>query len=327
MVTKMKMKKNQLKIIKLGLPIVLAFFFGWLTFSKLPISEIVPYFKKANYFWIFAGMIIGLLSHISRAYRWKFLLSPLGFSITIPNSFMGLFVAYLANYGIPRSGEVLRAAVATNYENVPFEQSFGTIVAERVIDLVIMLIIVVITLFFQFDFIYSILIENFDSFKIIIAFFLMLLFGMALLIFIKKSSSNLAIKIKIFVIGLKKGVTSIFKLKQKWAFLFHTIFIWCMYILMFYVTSFSVEDLNQTPFSAIIVAFIAASFTIAATNGGLFFYPAAVLAAFLLFDLQKEPSYAFGWIVWTSQTVMITVIGVLSFIYLPIYNRKKLQIN
>lgn len=318
-----KTNKPLLKKLKLILPIVLAVFFGWLTFSRLPITEIIPYFKTANYFWVFAGMFIGLLSHISRAYRWQFMLKPLGYSIKLPNSFMGLFVAYLANYGIPRSGEVLRAAVATNYEEVPFEQSFGTIVAERILDLAVILIIVAITLFFQFDFIYSILLENFNPTKILIALSVILVLGFYFLIFIRKSKSNLAIKIKNFIFGLIKGISSIFKLKQKWAFLFHTIFIWCMYILMFYVTSFAIADLNQPPFSAIIVAFIAASFTIAATNGGLFFYPAAVLAAFLLFDIPKDPSYAFGWIVWTSQTVMIIVIGVLSFIFLPIYNRKR----
>ncbi|SFI61838.1 lysylphosphatidylglycerol synthase transmembrane domain-containing protein [Olleya namhaensis] len=319
------MNKKLIKGFKIGLPLLLASFFGWLTFSKLPFSEIIPYFKKANYLWVLTGMFIGLLSHISRAYRWQFMLKPLGYSIKLPNSFMALFAAYLANYGIPRSGEVLRAAVITNYEKVPFEQSFGTIVAERIIDLAVILIIVAITLFFQFDFIYSILLETFNLTKILFGLGILLVLGIAFLIFIQKSKLKIAIKIKNFLSGLIKGVTSIFKLKQKWTFLFHTIFIWCMYVLMFYITSFALEDLNQTPFAAIIVAFIAASFTIAATNGGLFFYPAAVLAAFLLFDLPKEPSYAFGWIVWASQTVMITIIGILSFICLPIYNKSKLN--
>ena len=235
---------------------------------------------------------------------------------------MAVYVTYLANYGIPRSGEVLRAAVLTNYEGVPFEKGFGTIVSERIADMVVMLGIIGITLILQFDFIYDLLQQSFQPTKIIIG-----IVGVVVLVglvfqYIKRSTSAFATKVKTFFKGLMEGVLSIFKMKQKWAFIFHTLFIWTMYVLMFYVTSFALKDLEGVSIGAILIAFIAASFTIAATNGGLFFYPAAVLGALLLFGLPEEPSYAFGWIIWTSQTLMIFVLGVLSFIFLPIYNRK-----
>ncbi len=319
-----KKPKPLLKKLKLILPLVLAVFFGWLTFSKLPISEIIPYFKTANYWWIGLGVIFGTLSHISRAYRWNYTLKPMGYSINPQNSVMSIFIAYLANYGIPRSGEVLRAAVATNYEGIPFEKSFGTIVTERIFDLIMILLICTITLFFQFDFIYNILIEKLNPTKIIT-----LLLGLSLLLglffFLRRSKSKIAIKIKGFVGGLIEGITSVYKMKNKWIFIFHTLFIWVMYVMMFYLTSFSIQELDGAPFSSMIVAFIAASFTIAATNGGIFFYPAAVLTALTLFGLAEEPSYAFGWIVWTSQTLMIIVFGILSFIFLPIFNKKQLK--
>ncbi|WP_452227217.1 lysylphosphatidylglycerol synthase transmembrane domain-containing protein [Lacinutrix cladophorae] len=319
----MSKKSNPiLKNLKIILPIVLAVFFGWLTFSRLPISEIIPYFKKANYWWIVLGVFFGFLSHLSRAYRWNYMLKPMGYSIKTQNSIMSIFIAYLANFGIPRSGEVLRAAVATNYEGVPFEKSFGTIVTERVFDVIMVLLICVVTLFFQFDFIYNILIEKLHPQKIIILVLVMSL-ALALLIFyIKKSKGKTANKIKGFANGLLEGITSVRNMKNKGAFIFHTIFIWVMYILMFYITSFSVQELHGAPFSSLIVAFIAASFTIATTNGGVFFYPAAVLSALTLFGLAEEPSYAFGWIIWTSQTFMIIVFGIISFIYLPIFNKK-----
>ncbi|MDO6595870.1 lysylphosphatidylglycerol synthase transmembrane domain-containing protein [Oceanihabitans sp. 2_MG-2023] len=320
----MSKKSNPiLKNLKIILPIVLAVFFGWLTFSRLPISEIVPYFKKANYWWIVLGVFFGVLSHLSRAYRWNYMLKPMGYSIKTQNSIMSIFIAYLANFGIPRSGEVLRAAVATNYEGVPFEKSFGTIVTERVFDVIMVLLICVVTLFFQFDFIYNILIEKLHPQKIIILVLVMSL-ALALLIFyIKKSKGKTANKIKGFANGLLEGITSVRNMKNKGAFIFHTVFIWVMYILMFYITSFSVQELHGAPFSSLIVAFIAASFTVATTNGGVFFYPAAVLSALTLFGLTEEPSYAFGWIIWTSQTFMIIVFGIISFVYLPIFNKKQ----
>lgn len=317
------MKKSHSKILKISLPILLAAFFGWYTFTKISIHEIVPYFKNANYWWIALGLFFGFLSHLSRAYRWQFMLKPMGYSIKFPNSIMAVFIAYFANYGIPRSGEFLRAAVATNYEKVPFEKSFGTIVGERIADLAVMAIIIVVTLFFQFDFIYNLLVEKFNPTKIFIAIGLLFFATIIIVSYIKRSKSTFAKKVKSFINGLIEGITSIFKMEQKWAFIFHTLFIWIMYILMFYVTSFSVAELDNIPFIAIVIAFISASFTIAATNGGIFFYPLAVYAAFSLFGIEKNPSIAFGWIIWTSQTLMIIIFGLLSFVLLPVYNRTK----
>jgi uncharacterized protein (TIRG00374 family) len=317
------LSKTSKKLVKIAIPLLLAVFFGWYTFKKISIDDILPYFKTANYSWIILGIFLGVLSHLSRAYRWQFMLNPMGYSIKFPNSVMAVFIAYFANYGIPRSGEVLRAAVATNYEKVPFEKSFGTIVAERIADLMVMALIIGITLFFQFDFIYNLLVEKFNPTKIIIGLIGLFLAGTFFVIYIRKSQSLLAKKIKAFVNGLIEGVTSIFIMKKKWAFIFHTLFIWVMYVLMFYITSFSVAELDNIPFIAIVIAFISASFTIAATNGGIFFYPLAVYAAFSLFGIDKDPSIAFGWIIWTSQTVMIIIFGILSFVFLPVYNRAK----
>lgn len=304
-------------------PLLLAIFFGWYMFSNFPLTEVVPYFKTANYYWIGLGLFFGFLSHLSRAYRWKYLLEPMGYSVKFPNSLMAVFVTYLANYGIPRSGEVLRAAVLTSYEQVPFQKGFGTIVAERMADLIVMLGIIGITLILQFQFIFELLEKSFQLEKLLLILGLAVFFSVLIFLLIKKSQSKIALKIKTFLNGLLEGVLSIFKMKNKWAFIFHTLFIWGMYVLMFYVTTFAIQDLTSITTGAILIAFIAASFTIAATNGGVFVYPLAVVAAFSLFKIPETPSLAFGWIMWTSQTIMIAICGSLSFIFLPIYNRKK----
>lgn len=314
---------NIKKVLKVTFPLLLAIAFGWYIFSIIPFSNIIPYFKSANYYWIALGVGFGFVSHLSRAYRWNFLLEPLGHKIKFPNSVMAIFIAYLANYGIPRSGEVLRAVAITNYENIPFEKGFGTIVAERMADLIVMLLIISLTLILQFDFIYALLEKSFNPKSLIIMLLGSITLLAALLIYFKRSRSKLALKIKTFVKGLAEGVLSIFKMKRKWAFIVHTLFIWSMYVLMFYVTTFAIQDLNEITIGAVLIAFIAASFTIAATNSGVFFYPAAIMAAFLLFQLPKDASYAFGWIMWTSQTLMIAICGSLAFIILPIYNKKK----
>jgi hypothetical protein len=302
---------------------MLGVFLIWYSLSKVSLNELLTYFKNANYSWIFLGMFFGLLSHLSRAYRWQFLLEPLGYKIRLGNSIMAVFTAYLINYTIPRAGEVARASVLTTYEDVPFEKGFGTIVSERVADLLVMIFIIIITLFIQFDFIYQFFIQKFNPLHIVIG--LLVFSGLAFLGLkvIKTSNSKFALKIKAFVSGLLEGVLSIFKMKKKWAFIGHTIFIWSMYIAMFYVTSFSLTELHNIPFGAILIGFISASFSIAATNGGIGSYPIAVYAAFSLFAIPEAPSIAFGWIVWSSQTLLLVLGGGLSLILLPAFNKNK----
>lgn len=305
------------------MPLALGIFLVWYSLSKISIPTLLQYFKEANYKWVFLALIFGFLSHFSRAYRWKFMLEPLGFKPKIYNSLMAVFAAYLTNYGIPRSGEVMRAAIFTNYENVPFEKGFGTIVAERIADLLMMLIIVLLTLFLQYDYISGLLLQKFNPKTIIIGLIALILLGAVFFAIIAKSKAGISFKIKTFVLGIIEGATSIFKMKKKWAFVGHTLFIWLMYLLMFYTTTFAISGLINIPLAAILVGFIAGGFSIAATNGGIGSYPEAIVIAFLLFNIDEDPSRAFGWIMWTAQTALIIFFGAVSFLLLPIINKQK----
>lgn len=315
------MNKKLKTILKITLPLLLGIALVWYSLSKITLYELLQYFKDADYKWIGLGMFLGVLSHLSRAYRWKFMLEPMGYTLRLQNSVMAVFSAYLVNYTIPRAGEITRASIVTNYEGIPFEKGFGTIVSERIADMLVMLIIILVTLFLEFEFIIKFFSERFDAIKIGLS---LAALGLAFLIFfvyIKRSSSVFANKLKGFVKGLIEGVLSILRMKQKWPFIFHTFFIWIMYILMFYVTTFSLSETSNLPLAAILIGFISASFSIAATNGGIGSYPVAVFAAFSIFGITKEPSIAFGWIMWSSQTIIIIIFGGLSLLYLPIFNR------
>ena len=104
---------------------MLGVFLVWYSLSKVSVEELFIYLKKSDYWWIVLGMFLGLLSHLSRAYRWRFQLEPMGYHVKLGNSIMAVFATYLINYTIPRAGEVARASILTNYEDVPFEKGFG----------------------------------------------------------------------------------------------------------------------------------------------------------------------------------------------------------
>ncbi len=310
------------KILKIAIPLGLGGFLVWYSFTIVSPGELLEYFREANYSWVFLGLFFGVLSHLSRAYRWKYLLEPMGYKPDFINSIMAVLVAYLMNIFIPRGGEVTRAAVMANYEKIPFEKGFGTIVAERIADLVMMFIVILITLFFQFDFIYNLLLENFNPLKVFLVIIALIIGVYLFRRYLKNATSGLGFKIKNFLLSLSEGVTSIFKMKNKWPFILHTIFIWIMYILMFWATVPAIDGLT-IPFGGVLVGFLAGGFAITATNGGLGAYPAAVGGALTLFGIASKTAIAFGSVMWAAQTVMIIIFGGLAFLLLPVYNKNK----
>ena len=310
------------KTLKIILPLALGGILVLYLFTIIPPETLLIYFKNANYWWISLGLFFGVLSHLSRAYRWKFMLEPIGYNPKFTNSVLAVLIGYFVNLAIPRAGEVSRATVMVNYEKIPFEKGFGTIVAERIADLIMMLIIIGITLFFQFDYILELVSKNFNPLKI--AFIIAGIIGAIIIfsLFVKKAEKGFLFKIKSFVLSLVEGVTSILKMKKKWAFIFHTVFIWTMYVAMFWATIPAIEGL-KVPIGGILVGFIAGGFSIAATNGGIGLYPVAVAGAFKLFGVLEEPATAFGSVMWAAQTAMIIIFGGLAFLLLPIYNKSK----
>ena len=316
------MNSTRKKILKTTLPLLLGGVLVWYSLAGMDQEKMITHLRTANYGWIFLGLFFGVLSHLSRAYRWKFMLAPMGYKPKFTNSVLAVLIGYFVNLAIPRAGEVSRATVMVNYENIPFEKGFGTIVAERIADVMMMFLIIGITLFFQFDFILTLISNSFEPLKIGLIFIGVIIGIIIFSSFVKKAKLGFLLKIKNFVVSLTEGVTSILKMKKKWAFIFHTIFIWTMYVAMFWATIPAIQGL-EVPVGGILVGFIAGGFSIAATNGGIGSYPLAVTGAFLLFNLPESPSEAFGWIMWSAQTLMIVVFGGLAFLVLPIYNKKK----
>ncbi|MGB1270189.1 MAG: lysylphosphatidylglycerol synthase transmembrane domain-containing protein [Flavobacteriaceae bacterium] len=324
-------KKTFIKALKIIIPILFGVFLIWLTYNKttpLERADVIKYIKNADYFWVLISIILGVSSHASRAYRWKFTLEPLGYTPKFLNSFMAVMIAYFANLGIPRSGEILRATTLTTYENIPFEKAFGTIVAERIADLLMSMLFIFIALTMQYDMIMEVITLIIDLIyqklvtnpKLISLSFLI---ALIILFIIYKGSQKIKTKIKTFAIGLKDGILSIVTMKKKWAFIGHTFFIWTMYFLMFYVIFFSIPETTNTPISTALVSFVTGSFTMAATNGGLGSFPLVIQETLNLFNISNQSGLAIGWILWSAQTILNIVAGVISFFLLPIYNRTK----
>ncbi|MGB5654459.1 MAG: lysylphosphatidylglycerol synthase transmembrane domain-containing protein, partial [Robiginitalea sp.] len=255
------MKARTKKVLKTALPIglgVALVAYSYVITSAEDRSQIVKYIREANPLWIALSLGIGFLSHLSRAIRWNYLLEPMGYRPRIRNNLLLVLSAYFANLGIPRSGEVLRATGLSTYEGVPFQKGFGTIVTERVIDVIMLLLVILIALFSQTKIIRGFLDESGFGLGASIGAILIGVAGMfAVLALLKKSSNPFFLKIRDFLRGMLEGIMSIFHMKHKWAFIGHTVFIWTCYVVMFWVIKYTIPETISLSFGQLLVAFVA----------------------------------------------------------------------
>ena len=314
------MIKNFFKIL---LPISIGVFCIYFSFRNINFSDFTQYFFEINYSWVAIGIILGALSHISRSYRWKYLINPLGYKLGFINSVLAVFSAYLINYTIPRAGDLARATMISKYEKIPLEKTLGTIVAERAVDVICIIIIISIGLIIEFQRISEKLISLTQDTEISV---ILVYFGaFVILLFILNKilkKSKYYKSIANFFSGIIEGLTVIFKMKKRNSFIFHSIFIWLMYILMFWATSKAFVELHEVTFFQLMISFTLAALSIMFSNGGIGIYPLAVEESLGWYGIQSTTGLAFGWVSWLSQTMMVVIFGGLSLFVLPFINRK-----
>ncbi|WP_395044459.1 YbhN family protein [Flavobacterium sp.] len=319
------MKKSISKWLSIIIPLGLGasiIVYQYNSFTTSQLNEIKGYFRNANYLYIYLSLFLAVLGFWSRAYRWKFSLEHLGYQTKFHNNFMAVCVAYLMNLTVPRSGEISRALVLKKYENVPFDKAFGTIVAERVVDFILFLLFVFIGFIFQFNILKEYVLDKIPFQKLMIFLALGFVSFVCFILIWLYSNWKIVAKLKEKLSGLIEGMTSILKMKKKWMFLFHSFFIWTTYLLMFYAPIFALKETSDIGFGAVVIAFIFGSLTIGFTNSGFGFYPLVIAEIFVLYHVDKTAGIAFGWLAWTSQTVLMIILGGLSFLFLPILNKK-----
>ncbi|MDB2494619.1 flippase-like domain-containing protein [Flavobacteriaceae bacterium] len=320
------MNKSLATFLKIAIPLGLGSFLIYYSYSKFTtnqLEEISSYFIETNYTVILFSVLFGIFSHVSRAYRWNFMLEPLGYKPKVLNNFMAVYVAYIMNIFIPRSGEVSRAVVINKYEGVPFDKAFGTIITERVIDMLILFGFTAIAFMLQFEKLSQYLTSVLPIYTIYKLIGLLVLLSILLLLFFKFSKSPTIKKILDFFSGLKEGILSVLKMKKKGLYIFHSFLIWGLYLLSFYIATFALKETSGISFSTLIITFVIGSFSFAFTNSGFGTYPFFVASILAIFSIPETVGTVFGWIVWTTQIASIVLFGGLSFLILPLYNKNK----
>ncbi len=331
------MKKAVLTIIKYLFFLGLGIFLVWWSIHKMGDKnweECKTALKTARYILFIPVFFILIASHVSRAIRWRILMKPMGYNPSLINTFFAVMVGYLANLAVPRLGEVLKCTILGKYEKVPSDKLVGTILVERAIDVVSLLLVFVIAIATQASIIggyaKKTIASNFLSgnkelmiLKLVIFFALVVIVYFTMkFIFKKYSEVGLVKKINILFKGVGAGLSSVKNLQNKKAFIFHSIFIWCCYAAGTYIGFFVIPQTSGLPIAAAFPVLAFASIGMIVTPGGIGTYQWFIMEVMFLYGIEISYGYANGLLQWIAQFFIILIVGFVSLIALPYYNRQ-----
>lgn len=332
------MKKKIITIFQYTFFFLLGILFVWLTIKDVN-QEQWESIKSAvanARLWIFIPVILLLLlSHLSRALRWKILMEPLGYKPSTFNTFSAVMIGYLVNAGVPRLGEVVKCTLLARYENVRADKLIGTIVVERAFDAVCLVIVFIFALLMEGDVIgeytYSLFHSFFSdrtgniSFLKIVAFLISIVAIISVISFLLKRLGHLdfIFKIKNVIYGIWLGLNSFRFIKNKMAFLLHTLFIWTMYLLSSTAGLYALKDTDHLGIGAGLATLAIGSVGMIVTPGGIGAYPWLIEKLMNLYQVSPSTGKALGWLLWSAQTVIILVVGVICLALIASYNKKR----
>ncbi len=330
----MKKLKDILKlIISLGIGVFLIWWF-LRTLSAEERAEIWESFQHINYGIIILMFFVGIVSHWFRALRWNLLIEPMGYKPKIKNTFLAVMVGYLANLAFPRLGEVVRCGLLDRYEKIPFTKLVGTVVVDRILDLITFALLFFLLLAVNFGTLQSYVYEHFylgfaakfgniNLFKLLMFLVsVLILCGILFFIFRKKIQKNKFYqKIKEQFLHLWEGMLTLKDLKRPGLFIFHSVMIWVFYFLGAYLTLYAIGGIENKSLVVGLAALVFGAIGPMVTPGGIGLYPVLFSETLMIYGTAKTLGYAAGWIGWTMQTVTVLIVGLAAVILLPVINK------
>lgn len=325
------------RIIKFFLFLCLTLFLFWLVYRDQNWEELKKVLREdVTYTWIWVAIVMGIVSHITRALRWQLLTKSMGYPIRFMNSFMGVMIGYFANIALPRMGEFTRCGVVNKYEHVPFSKLLGTVVTERIIDMLILLFLTLVVIITQFRQVVSFLERNQEIKEKFLSFFhspwmlivLVVLLAGGWIGWRMLKRTRFHERLKSFLAGLKEGLLTVKNVQHKWLFIFYSLFIWFMYYMMFYVCFFCFQFTSDLgPIVALTVFVISSYGMVAPVQGGIGAWHFMVIASMLIY-LPDTPGIesmtrTFALLTHGTMTLLYIVVGAICLILLPIYNARK----
>ncbi len=324
------MKKKVIQALKFLAFLVIGLLLLWLAFRKIDLRKLWSGLQEAKYIWIVLAILFAFFAYVSRARRWTLLIHPLGHKPSLVNAFHAMMTGYLANLALPRIGEISKCVALGKKENIPVDQLIGTVVIERAIDVVSLLLIMIMMIFiekgilgpFIAEYIYAPIHQKVVSVfgSTWIFWLVMMLIGIVLL-FLAYRFRNRLRKVRFFakiietVKGIVHGLKTITRIERKWEFIFHTVFIWVNYTLMTWVVVFAVKSTSNLDLAdglfLLVIGGLAMSAPVQSGLGVFHFIISRAL--YVVYGVSIEDGLVYAILAHESQVVFGAIVGVYSF--------------
>lgn len=314
-------------ILKYLLTLLIALLLLWYVFRDIDLGTLYQKVKKADFTFVYISVIFSLISHYLRGYRWTLLLRPIGYKVSTNRAFIAVMVGYFANLLLPRMGEVTRCAILKKTDNVAIPASFGSVISERILDFMILMMVVIVTIIIEFrtlkDFLTSLVaswMEHLNAYVYLVAGGILVILILAGIFFYRKhhiqiKTSAFYKRLRPLVFDLINGLNSIRRMKEKTAFFVSTLIIWLLYYWMSYIIVFSFPETSGLNLLAGLSILMAGGLGMAApVQGGIGTYHAFVGGVLMLYGISKEDGVLFATLLHTSQFISIVFFGGISFI-------------
>ncbi len=326
-------KKNSILnfAIKIVLPIVLGFLILYFLFRNTNFTQLWEIIKDANYGILAFSLIFGFIANFIRGYRWRLLITPLGYQPKTSNLILSFFGNYAINFALPRAGEIWRCGIVSKEEKIPFTKLFGTLILDRILDTLTVFIIILFAFTLNVKFFTEQLKANESAFDSVlnilsspllyIGLFLIITITFAIFKFFK--DNFIVKKVREFLISMWNDMKAIGHMKEKGRLILYTIGIWSCYFCYFYLTFYAFDFTSHLGVKAGLVAFAMSSLSMAVpTNGGMGAWHAAVIASLVIYGVTSTSAEAFAFGVFAIQTVWVLITGLGAIAIMAVKNRK-----
>ncbi len=336
------MKQRILKILRFFVFLFTALFLLYLAFRGIDLSQVWQDLKHARYIWLGITIPAGILSHIFRAWRWNLLIEPLNYKPKLSHTFYAVMSGYLANLALPRLGEVVRCGSLTKTDKVPFDALLGTVITERIVDFLFLVLLLLITFFIKINFFGHFFVTHIfhplgTRFSTLFSYPITLLSitGIVILIILaiwilrkKIMQFTLIRKTFDFLTGIIIGIKTIASLKNKPMFILSSFLIWLMYYFTAWLVMYMLPETSSlTPLDGLFLLVVGSIAMVIPVQGGIGAYHWLMSLALLnLYGIPKETGLVLATLAHESQTLMILIVGSFSIIMIVLQKNKNLSL-
>lgn len=322
------MRKGLSSFLKLLISVGLAAILLYLVFKNIDWAAFWAKAEEVEYFWVVLSILLSLVGFAARAYRWNILLKPIGYDLKTSRTTLAVLVGYLANLAIPRLGEITRCGVLNRNDDVPVSAGLGSVVSERIIDMLTLLILIFVSLIMESGRLLSFLQSAYQDLEIPnyvigLAVFAMIA-GVGFVIFILRRKEQMRGKIAEFLKGFVQGLLSLREIKKPVGFLASTVLIWVIYYLMSYLIVFSLPETSNLGFGAGFMLLVTGGIAISLpVQSGFGTYHGMIAGMLMLYSIDETTGLFLATLLHTSQIFTIALFGTIALIISVLIRRKR----